>query len=134
MSSTHLVKGLDWKLLERVKRGDGTAASLVPKDKESEEAAGSNIDEELESVLEKEVQAVGKEAKIKQGEMAPPPSEGSRGSQKRSRDEILQSLKASRTAKQRTRINSPGGGAVAGRKIQKAWVRGTNRRRNVSRK
>ena len=99
VSSTHLVKGLDWKLLERVKRGDDTAASPVPKDKESEEAAGPDIDEELESVLEKEVQVVGKEERIKQGEMAPPPSEGPCGSQKRSRNEILQSLKASRSAK-----------------------------------
>ena len=98
VSSTHLVKGLDWKLLERVKRGEDITASPASKDKEPEEEAGPDVEEELESVLEKEVQPVQKERKSKTGEMAPPPSERPLGLQKRSRDEILQSLKASRNA------------------------------------
>jgi hypothetical protein len=94
VSSTHLIKGLDWKLLERVKRGEDINASPATKDKESEGEAGADVDEELDSVLE-EAQAVQKEEKIKKGEMAPPPSKRAPEGQKKSRDEILQRLRAS---------------------------------------
>lgn len=96
VSSTHLVKGLDWKLLERVKKGEDINASPAAKDENPEEDTGAEVDEELESVLEKEVQAIKKEEKTKKGEMAPPPSESATPGQKVSRDEILQRLKASR--------------------------------------
>lgn len=95
LESTHLVKGLDWRLLEKVKRGEdvttteqGTAAD--------EESTKQDIDEVLEGVLEKEVQAPRRERTAKKGEMAPPSFTMSED--KMSRDEILKRLKASRAA------------------------------------
>jgi hypothetical protein len=97
VSSTHLIKGLDWKLLERVKKGEDINASPSAKSKGTDVDAGVDVDEELENVLEKEVQAVQKEQKAKKGEMAHPPSESAIEGQRMSRDEILQKLKANRT-------------------------------------
>ena len=98
VGSTHLVKGLDWKLLGRVKRGEDITAGPAPKDNQSEGEAGADVDGELESVLEKEVQDIRREEKTEKGDMTPPPSKGAVGLQKKSRDEILRSLKASRAA------------------------------------
>ena len=90
VGSTHLVKGLDFKLLERVRRGEDIAA---PKKEEPEQEAVPNarVEDELEQVLEKDVEAVQKEQKEKRGEMAPPPA-------KLSRDQLLQKLKEGRKA------------------------------------
>jgi hypothetical protein len=107
VSSTHLVKGLDWKLLERVKRGEDINASPAAKAKELDVEAGADVDEELESVLEKEVQAVQKEQKAKKGEMAPPPSESAMEGQRMSRDEILQRLKANRALNKQAEAPPP---------------------------
>ncbi|KAI9803759.1 MAG: hypothetical protein M1825_001639 [Sarcosagium campestre] len=101
VSTTHLVKGLDWKLLQRVRRGDdvltdeGTRAA---KDTADEAAPDVNIDEELDQLEAKVLSGVGEmpapsQKKKKHGTMAsPPPAAG----QKRSRDQILADLKASR--------------------------------------
>ncbi len=103
LGSTHLVKGLDRRLLERVKRGeDVTTREEVPTTEkiESEKRAenGSHeVDEELENVLEKEIQAARREETVKKGEMAPPSSSPLPG-ENLSRDEILKRLKASRAA------------------------------------
>lgn len=94
LKSTHLVKGLDWRLLEKVKRGEDitTTEEVTAADKESTK---QDIDEALEGVLGKEVQAAQREKTVKKGEMAPP-SSLTVSEDKMSRDEILKRLKASR--------------------------------------
>jgi len=102
LGSTHLVKGLDRKLLERVRRGEdvrSTDESQNTKEVEGttkEETGRKDVDEELENMLEKDVKAANKEQRVKKGEMAPPSSKLS--AEKMSRDEILKKLKASRMA------------------------------------
>ncbi|KAL3412022.1 hypothetical protein V8F44DRAFT_492328 [Aspergillus fumigatus] len=103
LKSTHMVKGLDWELLRRVKAGeDVTKAS-----EEGPDSAGpqniegldqaEDVDEEFDRVLEEKEQTVlpsaPKEKKEKKGTMAPPPLPA-----KKTRDEILRELKASRAA------------------------------------
>ena len=92
VASTHLVKGLDFKLLERVRRGEDTAA---PKNEEAKQEVvrEEEVEKELEQALEKDVEAVPKERNEKKGEMAPPPA-------KLSRDELLQKLRENRKAQQ----------------------------------
>jgi hypothetical protein len=92
VKSTHLVKGLDWKLLERVKRGEDV---LNGDEKDEEVAKLEDIDDEFEKLEEREVQAVQKEEKKKRGEMAPP---SLMPGKKRNRDQILAELKAARQA------------------------------------
>lgn len=101
ISSTHLVKGLDRKLLERVRQGedvlgvgggDGTAAEAPP-----------DVDEELEKLGEKEVETVKREKAEKKGSMAPPPPVAG---VKRSRNEIMAELKAQRQAAARVKAAS----------------------------
>ena len=94
-ASSHLVKGLDRQLLERVRRGedvmgtgDGTAAV-------EEQEPEADVDDELEKLGEVEVEALKKEKVEKKGNMAPPPPVAGK---KRSRDEIMAELKAQRQA------------------------------------
>lgn len=107
VGSTHMIKGLDWKLLQRVKAGEDITKEPEPESgpaKEGEDEA--NVDEEFERVLgEKEdaVRPVVKEEKVKKSNMAPPPPPPG---QKKTRDQILKELKASRL----------GGGAAAQQK------------------
>ena len=102
VKSTHLVKGLDWELLQRVKAGeDITKEPEEPESKSKEGEDEVNVDEEFERVLdEKEdtVRPVEKEAKVKKSSMPPPPAPG----QKKTRDQILKELKASRLAAQKS--------------------------------
>ncbi|KAF2670897.1 hypothetical protein BT63DRAFT_423173 [Microthyrium microscopicum] len=86
LEKTHLVKGLDWKLLARIKKGEDPTAAPT------EEAVG-DIDDEFEQLEQHEVVAAQKEAKVKQGQKADP---GRSAGTKRTRDEILAELKASR--------------------------------------
>lgn len=91
VGSTHLVKGLDRKLLERVRRGEdvlGTGEGA-----QSSEPA-PDVDDELDKLGEKEVEAVQREKVEKRGVMAPPSLAG----KKRSRDELMAELKAQRKA------------------------------------
>ena len=61
LESTHLVKGLDRKLLERIRRGEDVAATEEVTQTKNENVATSagsgrqDVDEELENVLEKDV-------------------------------------------------------------------------------
>lgn len=115
VASTHLVKGLDRKLLERARKGedvmalreaDGDKSSKDMDHKAKEERMGdqsnelspSSVEHELESLLEKEVQAKQREARVKKGKYAAPSSLKTAPDEKLSRDEILKQLKASRTA------------------------------------
>ncbi|MCJ1310103.1 hypothetical protein MMC25_003764 [Agyrium rufum] len=98
IKDVHLVKGLDWKLLERVRRGeDVLAEEKIEADEDVQDAAKEepqvDIDEAFEDLEEKEVKPLAKEEKVKRGSMAPPPSVAGK---KRTRDEILKELKASR--------------------------------------
>ncbi|KAI0974543.1 inosine-uridine preferring nucleoside hydrolase-domain-containing protein [Xylaria arbuscula] len=97
LSSTHLVKGLDFKLLERIRKGenvysDGGAQS---EEDEEEEEKPDNTDDELDRLEEEEVSIVTKEKTIKKGHLSSVPTNSSR---KRTRDQILAEMKAARDA------------------------------------
>lgn len=101
VKDVHLVKGLDYKLLERVRRGEDVLSEAV-KATESEapevgreDEPAVDVDDEFEKMEDKEIQPVARGEKIKKGEMAPPPPIAG---QKRTRDDILKELKASRAA------------------------------------
>ncbi|GKZ17370.1 hypothetical protein AbraIFM66951_010734 [Aspergillus brasiliensis] len=97
LKSTHMVKGLDWKLLRRVKEGEDVNVVEKQDEKggEKDEEVG-DVDDELDRVLGEKgegmdaLSAAQKEhkEKKKKGVMA----------QRKSRDEILRELKASRAA------------------------------------
>lgn len=93
LSSTHLVKGLDWKLLNRVRRGEDLNASRLAEEK-NEATSKMDVDEELDQALEKEVQATSHASKKEQDETT------TELEQPTTRDEILRRLKESRAAKQ----------------------------------
>jgi len=98
IGATHLVKGLDMRLLERVRRGEDV---LSTKDEgkgetEPEHEQGPDLDEEIEQLEGKEIAPVERERVLKKGIMAPPPLPVAGA--KRSRNDILAELKASRKA------------------------------------
>ncbi|KAH8705568.1 hypothetical protein BGW36DRAFT_15346 [Talaromyces proteolyticus] len=95
LQSTHLVKGLDWDLLRRVRGGEDLSKKEKEEMAEQGKEEAENVDEELDRVLEKEVdqsEARPKEKKVKKGNLAAAPPA------KRSRDEILRQLRESRAA------------------------------------
>nr|POE78019.1 hypothetical protein CFP56_09660 [Quercus suber] len=93
ISSTHLVKGLDRKLLERVRKGEdvlsGGAGATEAVDGSAQATPG--VDDELDRIAEQEVQTVRHEEKSKKGTLA-------LAGKKRNRDEIMAELKAQRKA------------------------------------
>lgn len=94
VKDVHLVKGLDWKLLERVRRGEDVLAEKPPpEDKAPEEEQHVNVDDALDDLEGKDAKPVVKEERVKKGEMAPPPPMAGK---KRTRDDILLELKESR--------------------------------------
>ena len=100
VKDVHLVKGLDWKLLERVRRGEDVLSDHAKKEqKESEDEPTTHesvdVDKELNNLEEKAITPLVKEEKVKKGEMALPGPTG----KKRNRDEILREMKAARLAK-----------------------------------
>ncbi|KAL4734343.1 hypothetical protein BDV11DRAFT_209486 [Aspergillus similis] len=110
LSSTHMVKGLDWDLLRKVKAGDDVERTKEEGKKDGEgdrEAAAGNesekevdVDEDFDKVLEQKggevLPSAPKEKEKKKGNMAPPPAPTQ--TQRKTRDEILRELKASRAA------------------------------------
>jgi hypothetical protein len=102
LGSTHLVKGLDFKLLERVRKGEDVFGEKgVDKKEEEEEEEDEEQEEEQQEeedpddMLERlaaDVKPVEKEKVQKKGTLATMPG------QKRSRDQILAELKAAREA------------------------------------
>ncbi|KAJ9155940.1 Protein Red [Coniochaeta hoffmannii] len=101
LESTHLVKGLDFKLLERVRKGEvdvlGEKGTGKKDEEEEQEEDGEEEqqEEDPDDVLERlaaEVKPVEKEKVQKKGTLATVPG------QKRSRDQILAELKAAREA------------------------------------
>ena len=107
LGTTHLIKGLDWRLLERVRRGEDVTKD-DDKDEKVDLAAGKepqqedvDVDQAFDELEEKEVRPVQKEKTARKGEMAPPPPKNGADAiagKKRSRDEILAELRASRRA------------------------------------
>jgi hypothetical protein len=95
IDSTHLVKGLDFRLLERVRRGEDVWTE-TPKAKDG--ANQEDEDEEFETLEKKEILPERREQREKKGELAPAPVAG----RKRTRDEILAQFKASRKKAQQT--------------------------------
>ena len=92
IGSTHLVKGLDRRLLERVRRGEDVLGSGQGN---TDGQSPPDVDEELDKLGEQEVEAIAKEKVEKKGNIAsPPPVAGV----KRSRNEIMAELKAQRKA------------------------------------
>lgn len=92
ISATHLVKGLDRKLLERVRKGEDVLGEQA---REAAEAAEEEpaLDEEFDDLEDQEVGTVVREKAQKKGEMAPPPAVAG---VKRSRNDILKELKRQR--------------------------------------
>ena len=114
VKSTHLVKGLDWKLLERVRQGEDVTSSPVVDDGKKREEVETDLNAELESELGKDVKAVQRAEKGKGGDMAPPPSNINEG-QMMSRDHILQRLKAGRASVAPKQPSPPSEPALGGR-------------------
>ena len=104
IKNVHLVKGLDRKLLERVRRGEDVLSIADEKmqggteDLDSEQRDTPllhiDVDEELEKMEEKEIRSIAMQQKAKQGELAVPQVAG----KKRNRDDILKELRESRLA------------------------------------
>ena len=97
VNDVHLVKGLDYKLLERVRKGEDVLSGVDRVRSGSQEEGQAkvdevNVDQALETLEEKEIKPLAKEEKAKRGTMAPPSLAG----KKRTRDDILRELKASR--------------------------------------
>ncbi|KAI4195536.1 MAG: hypothetical protein LQ346_003406 [Caloplaca aetnensis] len=103
VKDVHLVKGLDWKLLERVRRGEdvlseaaASSSAATAKEEASTTDPSVDVDEEFEKLEERDVLPAAKQETAKKGEMAPPPLPSA--GKKRTRDDILKELKASRQA------------------------------------
>lgn len=98
--STHMVKGLDWALLKRVRDGEDISKAPekpAPPPAEEPPVTEEDADEAFERLMEEkgleEIKAAPREPKEKKkGTMAPPPP------RPKTRDEILRELKASRAA------------------------------------
>jgi hypothetical protein len=98
--STHMVKGLDWTLLKRVRDGEDISKApdkAAPPPAEEPPVTEEDADEAFERLMEEkgleEIKAAPREPKEKKkGTMAPPPP------RPKTRDEILRELKASRAA------------------------------------
>ena len=88
--TTHLVKGLDWGLLERVRRGEDVLKE--PEKEETEEKV--DVDDELDNALEHDVQATRKDDSTANQDEDTSKLE----TKVLSRDEILRRLKANRSA------------------------------------
>lgn len=96
-ASTHMVKGMDWELLKRVKAGDDVSQAAQKAAPQPEDLpTGEDAEEEFERLTEakslEEIQAAPKAHKEKKGTMAPP------APRRKTRDEILKELRASRAA------------------------------------
>ncbi|GJC92189.1 red-like protein [Colletotrichum higginsianum] len=95
LSSTHLIKGLDFKLLERVRKGEDVYGDSKNDPDEEEVPPEEEVDEAFDQLADTEVQAVEKEKVKKKGQFAPVALAPGK---KRSRDQILAEMKAAREA------------------------------------
>ena len=95
LGSTHLVKGLDRKLLERIRRGDDLNAA--PAQDSEPSMLQANLDDELDSALDKDFVTETKPAA--ENQEVGSTEAANAVSQSVSRDEILRRLKQSRSTK-----------------------------------
>ena len=100
VKDVHLVKGLDYKLLKRIRRGEDVLAGKSEASEEFEPILNTpeselDVEDEFEKLEEKEIKPLAKEEKPKKGDMAPPAPINRK---KRTRDDILRELKAARAA------------------------------------
>ncbi|KAI2466610.1 hypothetical protein F4781DRAFT_405128 [Annulohypoxylon bovei var. microspora] len=95
LSSTHLIKGLDFKLLERIRKGEDVYGDDGDGAKEESSEEEADFDEELDKLGEETVATVTKEKTKKKGQLSTAPLNPSR---KRTRDQILADMKAAREA------------------------------------
>ncbi|KLJ09812.1 hypothetical protein EMPG_14763 [Blastomyces silverae] len=134
VKSTHLIKGLDWKLLRRVKAGEDINAS--PPSGPEGDVSGQpqketvqDIDEEFDMVLEEKEKEVKEPAqkveKVKKGTMASSTPDTGR---RMTRDEILKQLKASRAAGGMQRTPSEPPAPTLGEKFKKIGTKPEKRR------
>lgn len=99
LESTHLVKGLDFKLLERIRKGEdvyGNKKSEGDEDEESTKSDPEDVDDALDQLEDANVETVTREAASKRGQVAT--SLSVKAGQKRSRAMILAEMKAAREA------------------------------------
>ncbi|KAM0332477.1 hypothetical protein ACHAQA_002758 [Verticillium albo-atrum] len=94
LTSTHLVKGLDRKLLARIRQGEDVFGDNKEASPTEEEAPpNEEIEDEFDQIAGKEVQAVANPEKTeKKGQVALIPGK------KRTRDQIIAEMKAARLA------------------------------------
>ncbi|KAL9083874.1 MAG: hypothetical protein Q9165_008344 [Trypethelium subeluteriae] len=95
IGSTHLIKGLDRKLLERVRRGEDVLRAGPGSESQTRptEDPPADVDDELEKLENQESTSKVKQKAAKESEMPPPPMVAGA---KRNRDAILAELKAAR--------------------------------------
>lgn len=98
LESTHLVKGLDFKLLERIRRGENVygANKTDSADGEPEDEPEGDVDDAFDQLENQEVEAVAKgKAEKKKGQLS---TVSLAPGKKRTRDQILAEMKAAREA------------------------------------
>lgn len=102
VKDVHLIKGLDYKLLERVRRGEdvladsGTVTRVeLDHDENRPILPEPDVDDEFKKIEGRTVRPIARGQTSKKGEIARPASVAG---QKRTRDDILKELKASRLA------------------------------------
>lgn len=96
LGTTHLVKGLDWRLLERVRRGEDVNAAPSSDQEEANEDDKVDFDNELDRALEKDVAATTAASRKESTNIQ---SEEGNTPQATTRDEILRRLKESRAGR-----------------------------------
>lgn len=94
LGTTHLVKGLDWRLLERVRRGEDLNAVPQSEKEEGVEDSKVDLDDELDRALETDVTA---KTATSRRTSTDDQSEDTSAPRVTTRDEILRKLKESRT-------------------------------------
>lgn len=98
LESTHLVKGLDFKLLERIRKGEDVYDSSSKDDgpEDDEEQEPENVDDAFEELEDATIETVARDAISKKGQMAMGTT--LKPGQKRSRAMVLAEMKAAREA------------------------------------
>ena len=94
LSSTHLVKGLDFKLLERIRQGEDVYKERKAKE-DDDNSEPEDVDDAFEQLEEAEIAAVEKEKTSKKGQRS---TVSLNPGKKRTRDQILADMKAAREA------------------------------------
>ena len=97
LETTHLIKGLDWKLLQRARLGEDLNATAALSKDDEQETSKIDVDDELDDALQRDVEARAS-ASTKDSESKQIEQQSQTVSV--TRDEILRRLKESRGGKQ----------------------------------